>query len=154
MQLPRRFLLARIQGRQHPEKRRPLRLRSRPETLCRAAGRIAKVANPANRLTVGKITEVTHQRRHAALVGVGETDHLFNLRPLLLAVGDVQLAPLALADTYVLGVIEYRTAVDHSFSRALSNRSGCIRICFCRAAFSIGSGRSRVNIASSTATAG
>jgi hypothetical protein len=81
-------------------------------------------------------------------------DYLFNLHPLLLDVGDVEFAPLALADTYVLGVIEHGIAVDPQLLKGLVEQVGSIRICFCSAAFSIGSGRSRAKIASSTATAG
>ena len=56
-------------------------------------------------LPVGKIAEVTNESRHTALIGVGETKHLLNLRPLLLPMSDIWFSPLALADCYVLGGI-------------------------------------------------
>ena len=105
VQLPRRFPLARAQGRQHLEERRPLRLRGRAEALGHAIRRSAEIADPAGRLAVGKVAEVTHQSRHAALVGFGIPDHQVDLRPLVFAVGDVGFAPLALAGAYVLGVV-------------------------------------------------
>ena len=82
------------------------------EDQARSHGRRAKITDSASRLAVGEITEVAHQRRHPALVGAGETDHVFNLGPLLLAVGDVGFAPLPLAGADVLGVIQHRAAVN------------------------------------------
>ena len=124
MQPSRRFSFAGVQGFQHPEGRRALRRRGWPEGLRRAIGGSAEIADAAIRTSVGQIAEMTHQGRHAALVGSGEADHLLDLRPLLLALGDVGLAPVALAGAHVLGVVHHGPAVDPQLLEGLVEQVG------------------------------
>jgi hypothetical protein len=123
VQFSRRFLFTRTMRRQYPEQCRLLLLSSSPETLSRTAGRIAEITNSASRLTIGKITKVTDQSRHTALVRVGETEHLFNLRAFVPR-GNVEFAPLALPDDYVLGGIQHGAAVDPQLFEGLVERVG------------------------------
>jgi len=82
-----------------------------PEPLRGTLPRSAEIAYAARLLSVSEIAEVAHQGGHAALVALRVTDHLVDLRPLLLTLGDIGLTPLVAAPAHVLGVVHNGAAM-------------------------------------------
>ncbi len=77
-------------------------IRGRAESLRDAAVRRAKIANPARFLPVSHIAKMPDQTRHAALAALRIPDHLLNLRPLLVALRDIRIAPVRAAEAHVV----------------------------------------------------
>src|SRR5215472_2037804 len=111
VQLARRSRTAPAQRGDHPQEQLVLALRCGPEALSGAPPRSTKIADPAGLLPVSKIAEVAHQAGHTALVAISVTDHLIDLRPFLLTLGDIGFAPLVVAAAHVLSVFHQGSAV-------------------------------------------
>ena len=88
-----------------------LRLGGGAEPLRGALPRSAEIADTAWLLSVREVAKVAHQGGHAALVALRVADHLLDLCPLLLTLGDIGRVPLVVAPAYVIGEIHHGAAV-------------------------------------------
>src|SRR5215831_11478950 len=81
--------------------------------------RSTKIADPARLLPVRKIAEMAHQGGHTTLVAISVTDHLVDLCPFLLTLGEIGLAPWVVAAAHVLGVVHQGSAVGPELLESL-----------------------------------
>ena len=96
----------------------------RTESLRHTLIRRAEIANPARLLAIRRIAKMPHQARHPALAALRVPDHRLNLRPLLLALRHIRIAPRRRATAQIVGRIHRRAAMRPQFLQRLREHFG------------------------------
>src|ERR1035437_5580011 len=100
---------------QHSIEGPSLNIRCGSKPLSNALGRSTEIACATTVSAVRPIAKMTNQRHHTALIVLREADHLIDLCPLLLSLGDVGRSPCPLTLAHILREVHDRTFMNPKF---------------------------------------